>query len=102
MLKLVDLPETAEKAIRSNFAMRNSRSCADAGRHARTRATRRHQIREWLAVLRIVRNPAMAEGVAAALKSVGALMAHDLRNRIILVGLDYQLAAARQRSPLGL
>jgi len=95
MLKLTDLPETARNAIRSNFAMRNSRVCVDEGRHARIRATRRHKIREWIVVLRVVSNPAMADCVAQRLKDAGPLMAHDLRNRIILAGLDYRIASVK-------
>jgi hypothetical protein len=92
MLKLTDLPETAQKAIRTNFATRNSRVFVNEDRHSRIRATRRNQIREWIAVLRVVRNPAMTECVAKRLKDSGPLMAHDLRNRVILAGLEHRLA----------
>lgn len=96
MTTLTDLPETARKAIRSNFAVRNSRVFGNENRHARIRATRRHQIREWIAVLRVVSNPAMAECVAQRLKDTGPLMAHDLRNRIILAGLDFRIDSIKR------
>lgn len=95
MLKLADLPEIARKAIRTNFAIRNSRGFGNEDRHSRVRATRRHQIREWIDVFRVVSNPAMAENVAQRLKDAGPLMAHDLRNRIILAGLDYRIASVK-------
>lgn len=85
MLKLTELPELARKAIRSNYAGRNARVFDNAGRHSRIRATRWHQIREWIGVLRVVSNPAMAESVVKALKESGPLMAHDLRRRVICV-----------------
>lgn len=49
---------------------------------------------EWIAVLRVVRNSAMTEYVVKALEGVGALMAHDLRHRIIFAGLESKLASA--------
>lgn len=95
MLKIAELPEKAIAAIRTNFAMRNAPTFTNVGRQSRIRATRRHQIREWIDVLRVVRNPAMAANVAERLKDTGPLMAHDLRNRIILAGLDYRIAKAK-------
>lgn len=87
-----DLSEKAIAAIRSNFAIRNAPTFTNASRQSRIRATRRHQIREWIEVLRVARNPAMAEYVAKRLKDTGPLMAHDLRNRVILTGLDFRIA----------
>ncbi len=95
MRKIAEVPEQAIAAIRSNFAMRNAPAFTSAGRQSRIRATRRHQIREWISVLRVVRNPSMAAHVAERLKETGPLMAHDLRNRVILADLDYQIAKVR-------
>lgn len=95
MRKIKELPEQAIAAIRTNFAMRNAPAFTTAQRQLRIRATRRHQIREWIAVLRVVRNPAMDAHLAERLKDTGPLMAHDLRNRVILAGLDYQIAKAK-------
>ena len=95
MSRYADLPEKAIAAIRSNFAMRNAPAFTNAGRQSRIRATRRHQIREWIEVLRVLRNPAMAANVADRLRDTGPLMAHDLRNRVIIAGLDYRIAQAK-------
>lgn len=95
MRKIAELPEKAIAAIRTNFAMRNAPAFTNERRQSRIRATRRHQIREWIAVLRVVRNPAMSANVAEKLKDTGPLMVHDLRNRVILAGLDYQIAKVK-------
>lgn len=95
MQRYADLSEKAIAAIRANFAMRNAPAFDNASRQSRIRATRRHQIREWVEVLRVMRNPAMAANVAKRLKDTGPLMAHDLRNRVILAGLDYRIAQAK-------
>lgn len=94
MLNVDELPAMAQAAIRTNFAMRNARAFDTPARHLRIRATRRQKIREWIAVLRVVRNSAMTEYVVKALEGVGALMAHDLRHRIIFAGLESKLASA--------
>lgn len=95
MRKIAELHEKAITAIRANYAMRNAQAFTNAVRQLRIRATRRHQIREWIAVLRVLRNPAMAANVAERLRDTGPLMAHDLRNRVIIAGLDYRIAQAK-------
>lgn len=95
MRKIAELPAQAIAAIQTNFAMRNAPAFTNAGRQLRIRATRRHQIREWIGVLRVVRNPAMTAYLVERLKDTGPLMAHDLRNRVILAGLDYQIAKVK-------
>lgn len=92
-MKLTELPELARKAVRANFAVRNARVFNDTDRHSRIRAARRHRIREWIAVLRVLENPSVTASVAKALEDVGPLMAHDLRNRVILAGVQYRLAS---------
>lgn len=89
-MKLNELGEVARKAIRSNFAVRNARVFTDETRHCWIRSTRRHQIREWVSVLRVARDSDMAECVAKALKESGPLMAHDLRRRVIIAGLEHR------------
>lgn len=83
MLKQSDLSGVAAQAIRSNFAMRNSRAFSDPGRQVRIRAERRRQIRQWISVLRRLRNPAMSNRIANSIRHAGPLMAHDLRQRIL-------------------
>jgi hypothetical protein len=93
MVSVKDLPAIAQDAIRANFAIRNARVFDTPSRHLRRRATQRQKIREWAAVLRIVRDPAMAECVQQAIKGAGPLMAHDLRRRIIYAGLESKFAS---------
>lgn len=88
---LNDPTEIARKAILANFAARNTRVFTAANRHARICAIRRNQVREWITALRVLRSSAMKEHVRNALKDTGPLMAHDLRRRIILVGLEHRL-----------
>lgn len=76
-----ELVEAAEAAIRSNFAMRNSRAFANGARQRRIAGERRRQIREWIATLRIARS-ADKDRLARALKG-GPLMAHDVRRRVM-------------------
>ena len=88
-----ELPGLAIKAVRANLATRNARNFDCNERHARMRASRRQTIREWIAVLRVVRNPAVAASVQAALKEAGPLMAHDLRRRVIYAGIEHRLVS---------
>jgi len=98
MVSVKDLPAIAQDAIRANFAMRNARVFDTPSRHLRRRATQRQKIREWVAVLRIVRNPSMAEYVQQEIKEVGPLMAHDLRRRVIYAGLESKFASLGRQS----
>lgn len=83
MMRIDAIARNATAAIRSNFASRHA--CFIVGspkRHARLVAQRRQQIREWIAVLRIVRISNNAVAIEQA-TNFGPLMAHDLRRRII-------------------
>ena len=96
MLNVDELPAIAQAAIRTNFAMRNARVFDTPARHLRIRATRRQKIREWIAVLRVVRNSAMSACVSKALDGAGPLMAHDLRHRIIFASMESRLASTKR------
>jgi hypothetical protein len=91
VVKIEQLPDITAKAIRANFAKRNTR-VADGRQQARMVAERRRQLREWIAVARVLRNPSCRPYVVARLLDSGPLMTHDLRNRVILAGYEELLA----------
>lgn len=73
----------AENAIRANYSARNA--CFVIGnpaRHRRMVASRRHQLREWVAVLRVARDESNAESIAQVTHA-GPLPAHALRARVL-------------------
>lgn len=73
----------AEKAIRANYPSRNA--CFVTGnpaRHRRMAANRRLQLREWVAVLRVARDPSNATSIAQV-THVGPLPSHALRSRVL-------------------
>lgn len=73
----------AEQAIRANYRMRNARSViGNPTRHLRMIAIRRDQLREWVAVLRIARDPSKVTGIAQVTHA-GPLAAHALRARVL-------------------
>lgn len=90
------LIEVAEQAISANFRIRNARSFHSfkGERHTKEIALRRRQIREWVAVLRIARDPSLHESVLKAIGS-NVFMAHDLRLRVIMAGRDAQFEQRR-------
>ena len=93
MLSVEEIMESAAKAIRSNYAVRNQRIFSEIPRHQRLVAERKRQIREWLAVLRILQDSRNHSHVLARVTDHGEftgrnLMAHGLRRRVILGGWD--------------
>lgn len=73
----------AENAIRANYPSRNL--CSVTGnpvRHRRVVANRRHQLREWAAVLRIARDQSNATSIAQVTHA-GPLPAHALRALVL-------------------
>lgn len=72
------------KAITANFRVRNTRVFGCKSRHRRLLIQRRQELREWIAVHRIARDPENAEALTIALR-VGPLMAHDLRRRVLAI-----------------
>ena len=55
-----------EKAIRSNFKVRNTRVFSSAARHSQILAKRRAKFREWIGALRLARHPEFSPLVAKA------------------------------------
>jgi hypothetical protein len=91
MRNIEEIAQIASNAIRANWGYRNIRICNVAARNAKMVAQRKRELREWVAVLRIVRDPLNHDHVkrAAILDGdvrVGALMAHDLRRRVTTAG----------------
>lgn len=83
MITAQQLIELATKAIRANFTYRNSRNVSGRSHyHERLVAQRRNQIREWVVVLRIARNPANVSRIEEVTHA-RPLMAHDLRRRVL-------------------
>lgn len=75
--------EIAENAIRANYPARNaSFVIRNPVRHRRMTASRRHQLREWVAVLRLARDPSKAANIAQVTHA-GPLPAHALRARVL-------------------
>lgn len=111
MVQIDEIMDNAVKAIRANFGYRNQRVFFDMpDRHRRLVAERKNQIREWVAVVRILRDPLNHSFVLARVTDRGEhsgrnLMSHDLRNRVILGGLDAmtdaQLGDQLERQPQG-
>ena len=83
-----EIAKIAATAIASNFPVRNTHVFTNHARQMRVVAARRHTLKEWLAVLRAVRNPDNAARIQVA-TNVGPLMAHDLRRRVILAALGF-------------
>lgn len=73
----------AEQAIRSNYPSRNMR-CVSGNlvREIRIAKARRQQIREWIAVLRVARDPAHSLDVPRV-TDLGPLPAHALRQCVL-------------------
>lgn len=93
MLSIEEIMDSATKAIRANYMVRNQLAFSEKPRQDRLVAERKNQIREWIAVVRIVRNPMNHDHVLARVTDKGEfsgrnLMAHSLRKRVILAGLD--------------
>lgn len=93
MLSIAEITDIAAKAIRANYMVRNQRAFSEKPRQDRLVAERKYQIREWIAVLRIVREPLNHAHVIARVTDRGEfsgrnLMGHALRNRVILGGSD--------------
>lgn len=82
-MTIENLKRITAQAIQSNFRVRNTRVYLGA-RQARVVEMRRRQIREWVAVLRVLKQPSLCELVAAQIGNIGPLMGHDLRNRVML------------------
>lgn len=73
----------AENAIRANYPSRNSSFViGNPVRHRRMVENRRHQLREWVAVLRLARDRSNTASIAQATHA-GPLPAHALRARIL-------------------
>lgn len=73
----------AENAIRANYSARNTRVVSgNSARHRRILATRRDQLREWVSVLRIARDPSNAMRIAQV-TNARPLAAHSLRTRVL-------------------
>lgn len=92
-MKIDDLIETANQAITGNFRVRNTRVFACTERQARIERQRRNEVREWVHVVRAARDPAMRERVSYAIAG-GALMAHDLRKRVIRAANEFNQQGA--------
>ena len=90
--KISDLRQIAREAIAANWRVGNARVFSCGQRHERVKLQRRKVLREWVAVLRLANDPANAPYLTARLREAGPLMAHDLRNRAILAGLDRRLS----------
>ncbi len=102
MIEISDIEDLAAKAVRAKYAIRNVRAFSEKPLQDRIVAERKRQLREWIAVLRIVRNPLNHSRVMARVTDNGTfpgrnLMAHDLRNRVILGGLDAALERAQDQ-----
>ena len=95
-IRAEDVEGLARKAIAANWCLRNQRflETADGARHERMKSARRHQLRDWISVLRIALDPVNRPHVQARLFETGPLMAHDLRNRVILARLDRRISDA--------
>jgi len=91
-IEIAAIPRVAQEALASNWVERNMRCFADQWRHDHAKRSRRGQLREWVAVVRITSDPANAPYIERRLRNAGPLKAHDLRNRVILAGLDRLLA----------
>lgn len=101
MLSIPEITDVAEKAIRANYRVRNQRAFSEKPRQDRLVAERKHQIREWIDVLRVVREPLNHAHVIARVTDRGQfsgrnLMGHALRNRVILGGLDAMIERAKE------
>lgn len=59
---------TCEKAVRSNFRIRNTRIFACGNRQLRLTQERRSQVRTWVLNLRQARNPNSAKSVEEAVR----------------------------------
>jgi hypothetical protein len=102
MKTIDDIATAAHLAISSNWSFRNRAISNIPATNARVVQQRKHQLREWVTVLRIVRDERNHEHVTRmAIRNkdgrIGPLMGHDLRNRVILAGLDAQIERARQQ-----
>lgn len=89
-----DVKMIASNAIAANWRARNARVVCDESRHERMKKQSRGQLREWLAVLRIASDPGNVEFIRARLRDSGPLAAYDLRNRVIIAGLDRRIDRA--------
>jgi hypothetical protein len=83
-----DIDLVARQAIAANWRSRNMRVHSDELRHSRMKAERRSQLWEWIAVCRIASMKENMGFIRARLRDSGPLMAHDLRNRVILAGFE--------------
>ncbi|MCL6483694.1 MAG: hypothetical protein I4O49_05845 [Janthinobacterium lividum] len=97
-IKAEDVEGIARQAIAVNWHSRNTRVFDCPARHERTKRTRRSQLREWVAALRVAMDAGNLEFVRARLLNSGPLMGHDLRNRVIVAGLDRRIENAKGQS----
>lgn len=103
MIRIDEIINDAEKAILANYRMRNVQAFVGMPeRQTRLVMERKRQIREWVAVVRILRHPANHGPVLARVTDRGEhsgrnLMAHSLRNRVILGGLDAIIERAKDQ-----
>lgn len=102
MLNIEEIMDRAAKAIHANYRVRNQRAFSEKPRQDRLVAERKYQIREWIAVLRILKDPVNHSHVIAKVTDHGAfsgrnLMAHSLRDRVILGGMDAIAERARDQ-----
>ncbi len=84
-MKSAQLIESAEKAIRANYPFRNA--CFVIGNpvlHRQMVANRRHQLREWVVVLRVARDPSNATRLSQVTHA-RPLAAHALRARVLSI-----------------
>lgn len=97
-IRAEDVEGIARQAIAANWPSRNTCVFDCPARHERTKRMRRGQIREWVAALRVAMDAGNLEFVRARLLNSGPLMGHDLRNRVIVAGLDRRIANAREKA----
>ena len=93
MLSIEEIMEISVKAINANYSMRNQRAFSEKPRQDRLVTERKNQIRDWIAVVRILQDPMNHSHVLARVTDHGefsgrTLMAHTLRERVMLGGED--------------
>lgn len=94
--------DSAVKAIRANYSMRNQRAFSEKPRQDRLATERKKQIRDWIAVVRILQDPMNHNHVLARVTDHGAvsgrnLMAHVLRNCVMRGGEDAMAERAQDQ-----
>ena len=87
----------ARQAIAANWGARNTRFFDSPARHERAKRVRRHQLREWVAALRVAMDAGNLDFIRSRLFNTGPLMGHDLCNRVIIAGLDRRIADAKRK-----